>query len=190
MTPPDTGEGGVAPGVAVAVLLGVTLVAAAGTAGVLWTLTPDDEPRAPTAVFDAEQDATAVAVDGERVEVTRVTFRHEGGDRVAADELEVRVRDGYPRPRGLDAEGRVATFDADVVQRGDQVSVVAAARPEDDGRVEFAVEAVGGERRLTDGNGTVVELEPGDEVALVWVDGERSSTLRVLKVGDGDTDGG
>lgn len=190
MTPSDTGEGDVAPGVAVAVLLGVTVVAVAGTAGVLWTLTPDDEPRAPTAVFDAEQDATAVAVDGERIEVSRVTFRHEGGDRVPADELEVRVRDGSPRPRGLDAEGRVATFDADVVQRGDQVSVVAAARPEEGRGVEFAVEAVDGERRLTDGNGTVVELDPGDEVALVWVDGGRSSTLRVLEVADRDTDGG
>ena len=76
----------------------------------------------------------------------------------------------------------MATFDADVVQRGDRVSVVAAARLEEGRGVEFAVEAVDGERRLTDGNGTVVELESGDEVSLVWVDGERSSTLQSVEV--------
>lgn len=188
MTPPDTsgGGGGVEPRVAIAVLLGVTLVAALGILGFLWTITPAEEPRAPNAQFDAEQDATTLTVDGERIEVTRVTFRHEGGDPFDPGELEVRVSDGYPNPYGLDADGRVATFEGDAVQKGDAVSVVAAEPTEGDetARVAFAVEPVDDQRRLTDGDGTVLELEPGDEVRLVWSDDERASTLLTLEVED------
>ena len=188
MTPPDASDGGgaVEPEVAIPVLLGVTLVAVAVTVGFLWVITPAEEPRWPNANFDAEQDATTLTDDGEWVEVTRVTFRHEGGDGVDPDELEVRVSAGHPDPYGLDADGRVATFDGDPVQKGDAVSVVATGvtAEGETTRVDFAVESVDGERRLTDGDGTVLELEPGDEVRLVWTDGERASTLRMLEVED------
>lgn len=189
MTPGDSTDdgGGVELWVAITILLGVTLVAVAVTAGFLWVITPTEEPRWPNANFDAAQDTTTLTVDGERIEVTRVTFRHEGGDEIDPDELAVRVSDGHPDPFGLDADGRVATFDGDAVQKDDAVSVV-AAEPTANGetaRVDFAVESVDDERRLTDGNGTVLELEPGDDVRLVWTDGERASTLRMLEVEDG-----
>lgn len=184
MTPTDASDEGVAPVFAIAVLLGVTLVAAAGTVGFLWTITPAEKPRPPTTNFDAEQDTITLTVDGERVEVTRVTFRHEGGDTADPGELTIRVNAGYPNSYGLDAAGRVTAFEGDAVQHGDAVSVVAVGSTDgaETASVDFTVESVDGERRLTDGNGIVVELQPGDEVRLVWSDGEYASTLLVVEV--------
>lgn len=181
-------DGGVEPRVAIFVLVAVTLVAASVTVGFLWTITPaDDGHPAPNAKFDVEQDATTLTVDGERIEVARVTFRHEGGDSIDAENLEVRMGSGPSHSLGLGSDGAVAAFETDTVSKGDEVAVVATARVEREGGqagVEFAVESVDGERRLTDSDGTVVELAPGDELGLVWSDGERASTLWMVDVED------
>lgn len=190
MTPGhSTDDGhGVELWVAITILLGVTLVAVAVTAGFLWTITPpEDGHPAPNANFDSEQETTTLTVDAERVEVTRVTFRHEGGDEIDPQNLEVRMGSGPSHSLGLGADGAVAAFETDAVSKGDEVAVVATARldrEEAQSGVSFTVESVDGERRLTDGNGTVLELEPGDEVRLIWTDGERAATLRLLEVED------
>ncbi|WP_348642982.1 type IV pilin [Natronomonas gomsonensis] len=176
---------GVSPDVAAAVLLVTTLFVSVAIVGGLWSLGTGSQPgdSAPNVDWESEQTTTTLTVDGERIEVTRTTFRHTGGDTVDADRLRIYVhRNGTETETGIDPEGTVAGLGAETVTEGDAVSVVGGATVgENETFGGFAIESIDGDRRLTDGN-SVVELRAGDVVQLVWSDGEQSSTVYVREV--------
>lgn len=174
---------GVPVRMAIAALLGMTLLVAVGIGAGIWAATPNEPERPPKAQFDAEESTTNLTVEGERIEVRTVTFRHDGGDSIDASNLVVLVYKGNEtRPwRGLDADGTSATFDDATVTMGSDTTIVAGA-PDGGPNVSFTTEVDDGERRLTDGDGTVIELQTGDTVSIVWSGDERSGTLARIKV--------
>jgi hypothetical protein len=181
-----SGPSGVAPGTAAAVLLATTLVVSVAIAGGLWSLGTGSQPgdSAPNVDWESEQSTTNITVDGERIEATRTAFRHTGGDTVDTNRLRIYVhRNGTEAETGIGPGGTVAGFGAETVTEGDAVSVVGGATVDENGTFGgFTIEPVDGERRLTDGDGTVVELRAGDVVQFVWSDGEQSATVYVREV--------
>lgn len=173
----DTGVG-IPVRMAIAALLGTTLLVTAGVGASIWAVTPNEPEMPPRTQFDANETTTNLTVEGERIEVRTVTFRHDGGDSIDASNLRIQVsREGEGRPwTALDADGTPATFEGRTVTKGSEATIVAAA-PEGSQNVTFAIEVADGERRLTDGDGTVIELQPGDAVSIVWFGDERSATL-------------
>ncbi|MUV86418.1 type IV pilin [Natronomonas sp. CBA1123] len=176
---------GVSPDVAAAVLLVTTLFVSVAIVGGLWSLGTGTQPgdSVPNVNWEPEQATTNLTVDGERIEVKRVTFRHMGGDTVDADRLRLYVYRNDTEPEaGIGPGASVARFDSEAVTKGDAVSVVGGATVDENETLGgFAIESVGGERRLTNEN-SVVELRTGDAVRLVWSDGKQSATLYIEEV--------
>jgi hypothetical protein len=174
---------GVPVRMAIAALLGMALLVAVGIGAGIWAVTPEEPEGPPNAQFDADEATTNLTVEGERIEVRTVTFHHDGGEAIDASSLDILVsRENETRPwRGLNADGTSATFDDATVTMGSEVTTVAGA-PDGSPNVSFATEVDGGERRLTDGDGTVIELQPGDTVSIVWSSDERAATVARIEI--------
>ncbi|QLD85977.1 type IV pilin [Natronomonas halophila] len=168
---------------AIAALLGTTVLVTAGIGASIWAATPEEPDGPPNAQFDVEEATTNLTVEGERIEVRTVTFRHDGGEAIDASNLDILVsKENETRPwRGLNADGTSATFDDATVTMGSEVTTVAGA-PDGGPNVSFATEVDGGERHLTDGDGTVIELQPGDTVSIVWSSDERAATVARINI--------
>lgn len=169
--------------IAIAALLGMAVLVGGGIGASIWAATPNEPEQPPRAQFDADEATANLTAEGERVEVRTVTFRHHGGDSIDASRLRIQVsREGETPPwTAMDADGTPATFEDETVTKGNEATIVART-PEAGGNVTFAIEMDDSERRLTDGDGTVIELQSGDSVSIVWFGDERSATLARIDV--------
>ncbi|GAB3673728.1 type IV pilin [Halopiger thermotolerans] len=142
-------ERAVSPVIGVILMVAITVILAAVIATFVMDLGSNmGGPEAPNTVFDSEVEGSVSASSGETI----VTFTHNNGDPVEADNLDLSVT----------TSGDFSSSDFSMTTSSSQLTA--------SDTVTVKIDASGG----SSGD---VALAEGDEVVITWSDGESSSTI-------------